>query len=177
VPDRHRHKLERLGVTGRYAFETNERRGLLNLVVPSGNTVDVPQVGTVTPEGGFSLFSDVGSIYQVFLDENKPVVVHGARLGNTVTWFYSDTAHLPGLAVAGGWNLDQRRGPASRDVRARQAREDRSRHRPAHAVRFQLWTVMVGRHFGTAIVTAPIATKEEPKVLLHAGRRHGRKAG
>ena len=80
--------------------ETNERRGLLNLVVPSGNTVDVPQVGTITPEGGFSLFSDVGSIYQMFLDENKPLVVHGARLGNTVTWLYGDKAHLPGLAVA-----------------------------------------------------------------------------
>jgi hypothetical protein len=57
-------------------------------------------VGTITPEGGFSLFSDVGSIYQMFLNENKSLVVHDARLGNTVTWLYSDTAHLPGLAVA-----------------------------------------------------------------------------
>jgi hypothetical protein len=36
---------------------------------------------------------------------------------------------------------------------------------------------MMGHHFGTTIATVPIATKEEPKVLLHAGRRHGRKAG
>lgn len=80
--------------------EMNKRRGLLTLVVPSGDTVDVPQVGTITPEGGFSLFSDVGSIYQMFLDENKPLAVHGARLGNTVMWLYGDAAHLPGLAVA-----------------------------------------------------------------------------
>ena len=80
--------------------EIREPDGLVGLVLPRGTTLNVPQVGTVTPAGGFSVFSDDGAMHRIYFDNDMPLVVHDVRLWNTVTWLYSGQAHRPGGAAA-----------------------------------------------------------------------------